>query len=678
MADKDRIVEQKPSKIEEVEPFSGQLTAKGANETIRLLDYETAEMIRHAESLGIDTVFQRQSKFNGSSICIEKRCVFGTLGLCCKQCAMGPCRIRQDDLTKPYKINKGTCGAGAETIAARNFLMMVGRGTAAHASHAKHVAQMLLKTAQRRTPYTIKDPGKLKAISSKIKLNGEKSIEGIANNVSQSALSDILGNEEYMRFAISYCPIDRDLFNLGVVPKSVGHELLEEGHETSMGTMADPSSLILHAARLGLADIASLIISSELQDVVFGAPKPVSSKIGISVLEEKKVNVVIHGHIQMLSEKIIELSEEKEFVDRAKRLGAEGINIVGCCCSGNDMLVRHGIPLAGGNLEQELIIATGLVEAFVMDVQCIFPNVQNVAWRFHTKLISTMKEGRFARAVHIPFEEEFADEIARKILDMAIENFPNRDRNTFLPGSEPRELIAGFSVEALLESLSRLDPDDPMRPLIDNMASGNIYGIVLLCGCTSPKVTANHAAIAKELLAHNVLVVATGCAAQACARSGLLAADAAEKYAGARLKKVLRVLGEASGIDGPLPPVWHFGSCVDNSRVIILISALAEKLGVRIKDLPVAASAAEWVTEKATAIGMGAVALGITLHLGVAPPVMGSREVVALLTEKTQELFGGKFIVELDPSRASRLLLEHIEKARGRLGMAAEAIPVRS
>ncbi len=669
MADKDWIPKEKPESTEDEEPFVRQVPEKGAPGSRRVLDRETSEMVRHAESLGIDTVFQRQSKYSGSSICIDKRCSFGSQGLCCKQCAMGPCRIRQEDISKPYKISKGTCGASADTIAARNLLMMVARGTAAHASHAKHVALMLLKTAQHKTPYSIKDTQKLKAISSRINLDGENSIEGMANNVGQSALLDILGNEDYMRFATSYCPLDRNLFELGVVPKSVGHELLEEGHETSMGTMADPTSLILHAIRLGIADITSLVISSELQDVVFGVPKPVISKIGINVLEEKKVNVVIHGHIQLLSEKIVELSEDEELLDKARRAGAQGINIVGCCCSGNDMLVRHGIPLAGGNLEQELIITTGLVEAFVMDVQCIFPNVQNVAWKFHTKLISTMKEGRFTNAEHIPFEEEHADEIARRILEAAIENFPNRGKDIFLPDVEPRELMAGFSAEGCLDALSRLNPGNPLKPLIDSITAGDIYGIVLFSGCTSPKASANHAIIAKELLAHNVLIVATGCAAQACAREGLLATDATEKYAGAGLKKFLAILGEAAGIDGPLPPVWHFGSCVDNARVLILISALAEKLGVRIKDLPFAASAAEWVTEKAAAIGTGAVALGITVHLGVAPPVFGSQAVVSLLTQKAEELFGAKFIVELDPNKASIVLLDHIEEARENLGI---------
>lgn len=66
---------------------------------------------------------------------------------------------------------------------------------------------------------------------------------------------------------------------------------------------------------------------------------------------------------------------------------------------------------------------------------------------------------------------------------------------------------------------------------------------------------------------------------------------------------------------------------------------------------------------------MGAVALGINVHLGTAPPVLGSPAVVSLLTRRSEELMGGKFIVEPDPLRAAELLLEHINTAREKLGL---------
>lgn len=631
---------------------------------LRTLDDSTEEMFKHAQSLGIETVFDKQAKYSLHNN-IKSKCHFGSNGVCCRQCMMGPCRISE-------RSNTGSCGANADTIVARNLLMMVSRGTAAHSSHALHIASTLLKTAHNPTSFKIKDPQKLVSIARKIKTDTSNGIENTAVLTASQAISDILSDKTTMKFAASYCPasVSENLQNLGVFPGSIGKELLDAGHETSMGTMTDPTALILHAARLGMADIASLIISTELQDVVFGLPIPFFSKIGFNVLDIDKVNVVIHGHVPLLSEKIVEFSEDAGLLKKAMSLGASGINVVGCCCTGNEVLMRHGIPLAGSNIHQELVIATGLVEAFVVDVQCIFPNVENVTKRFHTKLISTMKEARFQSAEHIPFEDENADEAAKKILNAAIENFPKRGKKVFLPKDEPKDLIAGFSLETCIGLLSRINQDDPLKPLIENINNGNIYGIVLMAGCTNPSVSeANHVSIAIELLKQNVLVVTTGCAAQSCARAGLLTPDAAERYAGDKLKYVLRALGEISSLGKPLPPVWHFGSCVDNSRVINLISALADKMGVPIKDLPVAASAAEWITEKAAAIGTGTMAMGVTVHLGVAPPVLGSPAVVSLLTQKSEELFGGKFIVEADPIKASQLILEHIRNSREKLGL---------
>jgi carbon-monoxide dehydrogenase catalytic subunit len=631
----------------------------------RVLDEATEDMIKYTESLGIETIFSRQAKYDESFIGFEKsRCYFGSMGICCRQCAMGPCRIWHEDLPMVYRtsapqLDKGTCGASADTIVARNLLMMVGRGTAAHASHALHIASALKGVNKENKNYEIREAGKLKSIATKLGTD--------IDNVASFAISDIVGFENSMKFA-NYFSNNKKLAELGVIPGSIGKELLSEGHETSMGTMTDPARLILHAARLGIADIASLIISSEFQDVLLGIPKPVTSKIGFNLLDENKVNVVIHGHVPLLAQKFIELSEDKELLEKAKVYNASGINIVGCCCTGNELLMRHGIPLAGSNLQQELIIATGLVEAFVVDMQCIYPNIENVAKKFHTKIITTMKEARLINAEHIAFDDEDADKSARKILEIAIENFQKRGKNIHLPKEEPKDLIAGFSVETCLAVLSKINPEDPLKPLIDNIASGNIYGVVLLAGCTSPKVTADasHVTIAKYLMKNNVLIISTGCAAQACARAGLLTQDV--PYVGDRLKSVLKTLGEVAGI-GSLPPVWHFGSCVDNSRVIILASALAEKLGVSISDLPIAASASEWVTEKAAAIGTGAMALGVTVHLGVTPPVIGSSEIVSLLTKKSEDLFGAKFIVEINPENAAKLILEHITEARKRLGL---------
>lgn len=654
-----------------------QLRSKGLS-----LDPATLEMIKYAGKIGIDTVFDRQAKYDASALkVVEKdRCGFGSLGICCRQCVMGPCRLKHKDLPKHLQLaapdtDKGTCGATADTIVARNLLMMISRGTAAHAAHARHVATTLLLTAKGETNHTIKNVDKLKAIASKIGVDVSQSIEKIAEDVALEALSDISGGDEkgVMKFAAAYVPanVAEGLAKLDVLPQTVGSDLLDATHEVSMGVMADPVALLLEGVKLGLADITALIISTELQDVLFGTPSPVFSNIGFRTLEESKVNIVVHGHVPLLSEKVVEWAQSGEMVNKAKEAGAAGINLVGLCCTGNEVLMRQGISIAGSNLQQELVIMTGLVEAMVVDVQCIYPAITDVAGQFHTKVISTMKEGRLPNALHIPFTEENADEAAKQIVQEAIDNYSNRGNKTYLPQAETLNLIAGFSVETCLAVLSKLNQDDPLKPLIDNIVNGNIQGVVLLAGCTSPKVQADasHVKIARELMANNILIVATGCAAQACARAGLLTSEATEEYAGDTLKAVLTALGGAAGLDKSLPPVWHFGSCVDNSRVINLVAALANKLGVHTKDLPVAASAAEWVTEKAAAIGTGAIALGVTTHLGITPPVLGSDVVAGVLTEQAADLVGGKFIVEIDPGKAAKALTKVIAEKRKGLGL---------
>ncbi|MFA5174971.1 MAG: anaerobic carbon-monoxide dehydrogenase catalytic subunit [Patescibacteria group bacterium] len=625
---------------------------------LRALDKATEEMIEYTEKKGISTVFSN----------LAKGCRVGQLGTCCNRCGLGPCR------------ENGACGANVDTIVARNWFETVLRGTACHASHALHVATVLLKVAKSETTaFKIKDVEKLKFIATKLKIDTSQSIESIAEQVASQAISDITDNKVSMSF-LSYLPFSvltnllnaEKILKVGVIPGSVGKEILNGKHMVSMGVMADYVSFMAYAIRIGVADMVSMVICSELQDVLLGVPKLICSEIGFGVLDVNKVNITVHGHDPLLVEKIVELSKDAGYIKKAEDSGASGINIVGCCCTGNELLMRHGIHLAGSNLQQELIIATGLVEAFVVDVQCIFPNIINVSKCFHTKVITTSEVAKIRGAVHIQFNEEHADESAKKIIEISIKNFKKRNNKIFhIPEKQPEEVIAGFSVETCLEIFSKINPKDPIEPLISAIKKGDIYGIVLLAGCTSPKIIVdqNHVTIAKKLLKKNILIITTGCAAQACGRAGLLSSNASSQFAGDKLKNVLLLLEEKAGLDKPLPPVWHLGSCTDNGRAIILISAIAEKIGVKISSLPIAASAAEWVAEKAISIGMGTLAIGITTHLGIVPPIFGSVEVVKLLTKKFQRLFGGKFIIEGDPVKAANRIIETIKNKREKLGI---------
>ncbi|MFQ6051438.1 MAG: anaerobic carbon-monoxide dehydrogenase catalytic subunit [Candidatus Hydrothermarchaeota archaeon] len=633
-------------------------------------DPATKEMLEYARTKKIPTVFDRVEKFEAVLPVIEAvRCPFGSLGVCCRNCANGPCRVLPEDpafLPRLYRIRfnatEGICGADRDLMVARSLLRFIAGGTAAHVEHGVHVAETLMKTGKKEAPYEITDKEKLLQIAKKIGIETEgKEIEQIAVEVGLEAWKDFVGSLErdYMVFAESFTPKKRveKLKELGVFPRSGYKEIAEAMHRTTQGVDADPVNIILHAVRCGLADFYSLLISTLLQDVLFGTPSIVETETNFGVLREENVNIIVHGHVPLLSEKVVEWSERLE--EEARAIGAEGITVAGICCTGNEVLSRHGIPQIGNTLQQELAILSGVVDAFTVDVQCIMPSLANIASHYHTRLITTQNEAKMPQnenVIHIEFSEERADEVAEKIVKEAINNYKNRSNEVKLI-DEKSKLIAGVSVEAILDLLN-----GDLAPLLDAIKEGKIKGAVGIVGCNNPKVTHdyNHVNLARELIKRDILVVTTGCSGHALAKAGLLLPEARE-HAGEGLRAICGALG--------IPPVLHMGSCVDNSRIFILLGALADALDVDLSNLPVAASAPEWATEKAAAIGTGAVALGLLVHLGVVPPVAGSELVSKLLAVDAESLFGGKFAVEVDPREAANIIENHIEEKRKALGI---------
>ncbi len=619
------------------------------------IDEANLELLKIAEELGIETVFDRLKKQ-------QPRCIYCYLGVSCRICAMGPCRITN-------KADKGVCGANADVMVARNLLRNVLGGTASHVDHARHVAMVLLESANGKAPYKIKDAEKLRRIAKKLGISGKDENE-IARKLAELALEDIgRSNENGMLTWIKlHAPEERieTWKKLGVLPSGAGVTIIEGMHRTSMGNDADPVNLILGAVKASLVDgYAGLSMSTDLQDILFGTPKPKFSEAGIGVLEEDYVNIACHGHVPILSEKIVEAAEELE--EEAKEVGAKGINVVGICCTGNEILERQGVRVVGNELNSELVIATGALDAIVVDYQCIYPSLAEIARCFHTKLITTSSIVKIPGAEHIELDTKKADEIARKIVRKAIENFKKRDKSKIKIPKFKNKVLAGFSVEALLEVLKKISPEDPLKPIIDAVRSGDIRGFAAIVGCNNPKVKHDymHVEIAKLLVKNDVLVIATGCAAHAHAKYGLME-PSGYKYAGERLQKILKELGKAAGLEA-LPPVLHFGSCVDNSRIGDLLTAVADKLGVAIKDLPVVASAPEYTTEKALAIGTWAVALGVPTHVNPVPRILGSSLVTELLTKKAEEILGGFFFTGETPEEAVEKMLKIIDNRRKKL-----------
>lgn len=400
------------------------------------------------------------------------------------------------------------------------------------------------------------------------------------------------------------------------------------------------------------------MIATELQDVIFGTPKPIFSEANMGVLDPEKVNIIVHGHEPLLSEMIIAAASDPEMIDLARNEGAKGINLAGICCTANEALMRQGVPMAGNFLSQELVMATGAVEAMVVDVQCIMPSLGTLASCFHTKFISTSPKAKFPGAVHMEFHEETAQETAKQIVLLAVQNFQKRDSSRIQIPDIKTRCMAGFSVEAIVSALG-----GSLDPLLDAIKSGSIRGIGAVVGCNNPKVTHDfgHIGMVQELIKNNVLVLTTGCNAQACAKAGLLQPEAAEK-AGDGLKGVCLALG--------VPPILHMGSCVDISRILVAAAAIANALGVDISDLPAAGAAPEWMSEKAVSIGTYVVSSGVFTVLGTVPAVLGSQAVADLLTSGARDVVGACFAIEPDPVKAAKLMIEHIDSQRRKLGLA--------
>lgn len=627
------------------------------------IDPAVLELLPKAALDGVETVWDRYEAQ-------QPQCGFGSLGVCCRHCIQGPCRI--DPFGNGPKA--GICGATADVIVTRNLLRQVAAGAASHVDHAYEVVEALELAAKGEINYSIADETKLQQVAMKLGLEtANKTKEELALEIVAVAYADLANHgQKPVQWLLAHAPKERiEVWSkLGIMPRNPDREIREALHQTVMGMDADPVNLVLATAKQGLVDgYSGLKLATDMQDILFGTPAPVVTEANLGVLKEEFVNLVVHGHVPLLSEKIVYWAGQLQ--EEARQAGAQGILVSGICCSGNEVLMRKGIPLVTNYLAQELAIVTGAIDAMVVDVQCIMPSLAQVAACYHTELITTMPIVKIPGATHVPFTLENADEAAQEIVRKAIASYGRRNPNKVKIPNYKRKIMAGFSVEAIIGALSAVDPVQPLKPLLDNIVNGNILGVVATVGCNNVKATQDllHVEIVKELLKNNVLVVATGCSAHALAKAGLMNSEGTEDYAGDGLKAVLTAVGQAAGLGAPLPPVLHMGSCVDNSRIGDLVTAIAEYLKVDTALLPVAASAPELQHDKALSIGTWAVTLGITTHVGIVPPVLGSKAVTELLTQGLSDVIGGKFYVETDPQKAAAGLLEDIRAKRKKLGL---------
>lgn len=630
----------------------------------RSISPDSVLLLKTAQAAGVTTAWDRYE----SQL---PQCGFGETGLCCRHCLQGPCRIDPFEATGP---KYGICGASADVIVARGLARSIAGGTASHSAHAKHLAHTMLKYGRGEAPdYSIKDQGKFYAVLDRVGIARDgKSDQELAGELAQLALAEFSEREEppvWLETTITPGRMEK-FKRLGLIPAGLDAGVADVMHRTTNGVDADAVNILLGAIRCAIGDYTGMYLATDLSDILFGTPTPVMAGANLGTLKEDAVNVAVHGHNPVLSEVIV--AEALGMEAEAKAAGAPGgINLVGICCTGHEVMMRHGIPTATNSLSQELAIVTGALDACVVDYQCIMPSLPEVAAKYHTAIITTMPIAKITGATHIEFDEKNAGEKAREVLRLAIEAYKKRDPTKVNIPPVTNDALAGISAEAVVKVLAQVNPDDPLQPLIDNIVNGNLLGVCLFAGCNDVKITQDKTFVelVKALAAENVLILCTGCAAGSFARHGLLTPAATEKYAGPGLKAVLTALGQAAGLDGPLPMALHTGSCVDNTRAASIAVALANKLEVDVSQLPVVATAPEAAMEKAVSIGTWAVAMGLPTHVGVVPPVTGSPLVVQVLTQTAKELLGGYFIVEPDPKAAAAKMVGALKERRQGLGI---------
>ena len=623
--------------------------------TVEEFEAATEKLLETGKKVGADAWQYRAAKQT-------PHCKFGEQGVCCRICAMGPCRITP-------KAPRGICGCDVHGIVGRNYLKFTAGGAATHSDHGREICHTLY-CAKPEGPYKVKDPEKLLRIAKEWGVETEgKDIYDLAHEVAYLGLSEygkVFGTQNFLKRAPQHT---QEIWEREeIAPRAIDREVSCSLHMSHMGCSSLPEALIRQSLRAGLSDgWGGSMAGTEFSDVLFGTPKPIETEANLGVMVAENVNIVVHGHDPSLSEMICEYADDPEMIAYAKEMGAKGITVSGVCCTSNEVAMRRGIPMAGNFLQQENVVLTGACEAIVVDVQCIFPALGPLSKCFHTKFVTTSPIAQMPDAEYIRFNAETAGENAKAIVKMAIENFKNRKPELVHIPDMKQKATVGYSVEAIVKTLdgvanSQVDEMGTTKPLLECITSGVIRGAVAMVGCNNPKVRPDtaHIELMKKMIANDIIIIASGCSAQAAAKAGLMDKEAKE-LCGAGLKRVCEL--------ADIPPVLHMGSCVDISRMMILAAELAKDSGLNISQLPVVGCAPEWMSEKAVSIGNYVVATGIDTFLGVDPYVTGSDQIAQLLTEGVRDWVEAAYTVEKDIDKLGDAMIARIEEKRTALGI---------
>ena len=623
--------------------------------TVEEFEAATEKLLETGKKVGADAWQYRAAKQT-------PHCKFGEQGVCCRICAMGPCRITP-------KAPRGICGCDVHGIVGRNYLKFTAGGAATHSDHGREICHTLY-CAKPEGPYKVKDPEKLIRIAKEWGVETEgKDIYDLAHEMAYLGMNEygkVFGTQNFLKRAPQHT---QEIWEREeIAPRAIDREVSCSLHMSHMGCSSLPEALIRQSLRAGLSDgWGGSMAGTEFSDVLFGTPKPIETEANLGVMVAENVNIVVHGHDPSLSEMICEYADDPEMIAYAKEMGAKGITVSGVCCTSNEVAMRRGIPMAGNFLQQENVVLTGACEAIVVDVQCIFPALGPLSKCFHTKFVTTSPIAQMPDAEYIRFNAETAGENAKAIVKMAIENFKNRKPELVHIPDMKQKATVGYSVEAIVKTLdgvanSQVDEMGTTKPLLECITSGVIRGAVAMVGCNNPKVRPDtaHIELMKKMIANDIIIIASGCSAQAAARAGLMD-KSAKDLCGAGLKRVCEL--------ADIPPVLHMGSCVDISRMMILAAELAKDSGLNISQLPVVGCAPEWMSEKAVSIGNYVVATGIDTFLGVDPYVSGSDQIAQLLTEGVRDWVEAAYTVEKDIDKLGDAMIARIEEKRTALGI---------
>ena len=612
-------------------------------------------MLEYEKEQGIENIFDRFDKQ-------KPHCSFGIAGTCCKACNMGPCKITA-------KSPKGTCGADADTIVARNLLRGAAAGVSQHGMHAREVILSLKWAAEGKLDLPIIGKQKVIDVANSFGIKTKRrQFNNIAKDVADVLLDDLSNtdpNREYKTLEALAPPERKKIWkDLGLIPISAYHEVFEAFHKSGVGTDADWKSLMEEFHRCGLAFTFSGVMGSSIAtDALFGVGDRVTGKVNLGALEEGYVNIALHGHLPTLVSKIVETGQSEELVKLAKENGAKGIKFYGICCSSLAAMYRYGgvIPLSNA-VSAELVIATGAIDLWIADVQDVYPAIMDVANCFHTKVVTTSESARLPGAERIEYDHyhsniDKTNEIAREIVLKGIERFKERQERgvqVHIPNVEVTAEV-GFSLEYLSRRFKGIGP------VTEAIKSGKILGIVNMVGCNNPKVPFERCIIdvAEELIKNNVLVLTNGCASYPLMKMGFCEKGAGDKFAGEGLKEFL---------EGDIPPVLHVGECIDNTRSSGIMATIAREMGVPIADMPYAFTSPEWSNEKAIDAALGFRLLGINSYHCVEQQVYGSRNVSEYLKEGSLELLGSKMVVNMDPKLLAKQILDDMRESRKKLG----------